>query len=207
MGFRVSCSSASPVIHIAKDFVELGCRAPLPAALPACLCPPADRLFLSFFILQVWEAEVDEEKYFYHIDVINSWDEEKRKYFMNLAYQIDDDVYCSVPEGVESDKAEYMNHCCDANTLFINDRLMIASRTIEPGDEVTYDYACSETPSSSHMPFKCLCGTAACRGTITGYDLLKPEVREKYKGHFTVMADKFQKRVDSGEIKVPEGAL
>ena len=74
--------------------------------------------------------------------------------------------------GVESDKGEYMNHCCDPNCVFQGDELCIASRDIGLDEEVTYDYATSETPASSHMPFPCRCGKASCRGTITGDDLL-----------------------------------
>jgi len=115
-------------------------------------------------------------------------------------------LYLGVPEGVESDKGEFMNHCCSPNAIFLNDDYMIAIKTIEPNDEVTYDYACSETPTSSHMPFKCACGTNDCRGTITGYDLLKLSVRVKYGNYlFTSNARRYQTKYENGEVDVPAG--
>lgn len=101
-----------------------------------------------------------------------------------------------MPEGVQADNGEYMNHCCDPNTIFIHDGLMIATRDIEAGEEVTYDYATSESGTSSHMPFQCACGKGACRGTITGEDFLKPEVRAKYAGHFSSMIASLQAEAD-----------
>jgi hypothetical protein len=111
-----------------------------------------------------------------------------------------------VPEGVESDKGEFMNHSCSPNSIFLNDDYMVAIRTIEPDEEVTYDYAMSETNTSSHMPFNCACGFKECRGTITGYDLLKPEVRMKYGSYlFTSNARRFQAKYEAGGVSVPEG--
>lgn len=43
--------------------------------------------------LQTWEAEADEEKYWYHIDVIKSWPEDVQKKFMYNAYQVKPDTY------------------------------------------------------------------------------------------------------------------
>lgn len=52
-------------------------------------------------------------------------------------------------------------------------------------DEVTYDYATSETEVSRHTPFQCRCGAATCRGVVEGTDWRKPEIQEKYAGQFT----------------------
>ncbi|HXN03586.1 MAG TPA: SET domain-containing protein-lysine N-methyltransferase [Candidatus Acidoferrum sp.] len=57
-----------------------------------------------------------------------------------------------------------VNHCCEPNcyTEQAGHRVFIvAARTIEPGEEVTYDYLI--------MPGKtrrCFCGAAKCRGTL-----------------------------------------
>ena len=88
---------------------------------------------------------------------------------------------------MESDKGEYMNHCCQPNTMFVNDNVMTATRDIEVGEEITYDYATSESETSGHMPFKCGCGAASCRGEVTGTDYLLPELRKRYAGHYTTM--------------------
>jgi uncharacterized protein len=101
-----------------------------------------------------------------------------------------------VPPGVTSDQSEYMNHSCAPNTVFINDNVMTATRDVEVGEEITYEYATSESETSSHMPFKCGCGTAACRGAVTGRDYLLPELRAKYAGFFTTMIVELQTAAD-----------
>ncbi|MCO5112369.1 MAG: SET domain-containing protein-lysine N-methyltransferase [Burkholderiaceae bacterium] len=105
-----------------------------------------------------------------------------------------------------------MNHSCDPNCLFDGDELCIAARDIATDEEITYDYATSETESSSHEPFKCGCGTAACRGTITGRDCLLPSLRAKYAGHFTTFAMSFQAAHDAaadvaGAVGAAEAAV
>jgi hypothetical protein len=80
--------------------------------------------------------------------------------------------------------------------VVITDELWVAARDIEAEEEVTYDYAVSETTASTHMPFDCRCGAAACRGRITGEDCLKSDVRAKYAGHFTSLVVDFQKEHD-----------
>jgi len=90
--------------------------------------------------------------------------------------------------------------------VFQGDELCIAGRDIEVDEEVTYDYATSETPESTHMPFHCRCGTALCRGDITGEDCIKPAIRELYKGHFTTLAMAYQAEHDAKASHVPAGA-
>jgi hypothetical protein len=76
--------------------------------------------------------------------------------------------------------------------------MCIASRDIGADEEVTYDYAMSETPGSTHMPFDCRCGAgAACRGRITARDCLLPELRARYAGFFTTLAAAFQAEEDA----------
>lgn len=73
----------------------------------------------------------------------------------------------------------------------------MASRDIAVGEEVTYDYATSETPESTHMPFNCRCGKASCRGSITARDCLLPEIRARYKDNFTTLVLAFQAEQDA----------
>jgi hypothetical protein len=102
-----------------------------------------------------------------------------------------------VPAGTYTDNSEYMNHCCEPNAIFVNDRYMIAGRDIEVDEEVTYDYSTSETADSAHFPLHCRCGLPACRGTITGADCLKPDVRAKYAGQFTSHVVRLQQEHDA----------
>ena len=66
-----------------------------------------------------------------------------------------------------------VNHCCDPNCgVRVNDAVegfdFVALRPIAAGDEITFDYA-MRNYVIEHFPARCLCGTAACRGAVTGW--------------------------------------
>jgi hypothetical protein len=90
-----------------------------------------------------------------------------------------------------------MNHSCAPNTAFVTDNLMTAMRDVEVGEEITYDYATSESETSGHMPFTCGCGTPSCRGQVTGTDYLLPELRARYAGQFSSMIAELQAAADA----------
>lgn len=123
------------------------------------------------------------------VEEIASWPKEKKAVVALTAYIISDNVWsCVPPEMADSaDDGEYMNHSCDPGCEWVNDNLMVATRDIEVGEEVCYDYATSEVANlSPHLPFaKCLCGAAKCRGKVTGDDWRLPELQRLYKGKFT----------------------
>ena len=81
------------------------------------------------------------------------------------------------------DNGEYMNHSCDPNCWFQGDTVMVARRTIMPGEEVTYDYAMSDIVSSFHDGLTCLCHATGCRGRLQAHDILLPELQRLYAGH------------------------
>lgn len=72
-----------------------------------------------------------------------------------------------VPEAFPSS----MNHSCDPNVILTEGLLYVALRDIAIGEELTfsYDYV-KDAGDLSEFPegesFKCLCGSANCRGTI-----------------------------------------
>lgn len=73
---------------------------------------------------------------------------------------------------------DMINHSCDPNLGLLGSMVLVAMRDIEIGDELTFDYATCD--DSDYDEFDCLCGTASCRGRITGQDWKLPELREKY---------------------------
>lgn len=81
----------------------------------------------------------------------------------------------------ETGDEKYMNHSCDPNTWWGDDNTMIARRDIQPGEELTYDYATTEVD----VPFEmaCHCGSDICRGRITNLDHLKPEWQARFGTH------------------------
>lgn len=57
-----------------------------------------------------------------------------------------------------------VNHSCDPNCFTLQDGrrvFIVAARTIEPGEELTYDYLISPGVKRA-----CVCGAAKCRGTL-----------------------------------------
>jgi hypothetical protein len=89
--------------------------------------------------------------------------------------QIDDDLFIATPKSLYY----YVNHSCDPNML--NN---IAWRDIEAGEEITTDFAyCEASPDYCLVP--CNCGSALCRGHVTGNDWKLPTLQQRYRGYFT----------------------
>lgn len=55
----------------------------------------------------------------------------------------------------------------------------VARRSIAAGQEVTFDYA-MRNYTIDHFLDACLCGAAACRGTVTGWNDLPHARRNDY---------------------------
>lgn len=72
-----------------------------------------------------------------------------------------------------------INHSCDPNCGLLLPRgsdtiELYALRAIEPGEELFTDY-CTFENEIHFLTGPCLCGTAICRGRITGFKDLPPE--------------------------------
>jgi uncharacterized protein len=78
---------------------------------------------------------------------------------------------------------DYINHACDPNAGLAGQITIVAMQTIRPGEEVTIDYAMCD--GSPYDEFDCGCGSACCRGRVTGDDWRNPLLWERYGGHFS----------------------
>ncbi|MCB9679389.1 MAG: SET domain-containing protein-lysine N-methyltransferase [Alphaproteobacteria bacterium] len=67
------------------------------------------------------------------------------------------------------DHARYVNHSCEANCLGGGFEFEIAVRDIEPGEELTDDYA--TFGYASELP--CQCGAPTCRGLVKRSDAME----------------------------------
>jgi len=74
--------------------------------------------------------------------------------------------------GVDGNEARYINHGCDPNceSTTVNKRIFIeAIRTIQPGEELSYDYQIQrdsdDAPNVDEI-FACRCGAEKCRGSM-----------------------------------------
>lgn len=105
--------------------------------------------------------------------------------------QVEEDLFFAATNNDELEDSDFLNHSCDAN-CGIKDKLkIVAMRDIEPGEEICFDYAMSESGKDYKMD--CLCGSPKCRGAVTGNDWKLPELQERYKGYFS---DYLQKKID-----------
>lgn len=79
-----------------------------------------------------------------------------------------------VDASVGGNDARFINHSCEPNCEagLLDDRVLIrAIRNIQPGVELTYDYALEIEKTASKKRrslFACRCGAARCRGTMLG---------------------------------------
>ncbi len=92
------------------------------------------------------------------------------------SFQVDHDAHVILGAPIE-----LINHSCDPNCGLLVRRgtphvEVHALRTIAPGEELTFDYASWEA-EIQFMTGPCLCGAAACRGRVTGYDGLPADRR------------------------------
>lgn len=74
--------------------------------------------------------------------------------------------------------AAHVRHSCLPAAGIRGARNLVARRMIEPGEEITYDFAMTET----EVELVCLCGTSACRGLVGGYRRLSERLRRAYRG-------------------------
>ena len=92
---------------------------------------------------------------------------------------VDADAQLVLPLGT---KNHYSNHSCDPTLWWAGEYTLIARRDLEPGTELTSDYA----TGSNHPDFvmHCHCETYRCRQVITGDDWQIPQLQQRYAGHW-----------------------
>ena len=76
----------------------------------------------------------------------------------------------------------YINHSCRPNVGFAGNVVLVAMRDVDPGEELTTDYALFDVDDHD---MACQCGTPACRRVITGRDWQLPELQDRYRGYFS----------------------
>jgi uncharacterized protein YjbK len=70
-----------------------------------------------------------------------------------------------------------VRHSCLPSCGLRAPRELVALSSIEPGEEITFDYAMTEP----EVELVCVCGTAACRGLIGGWRRLPARLRRAYR--------------------------
>ena len=85
----------------------------------------------------------------------------------------------------------HLNHSCEPNLGLQGQIVFVALRGVAVGEELTFDYAMNDDEPGE---MQCRCGTATCRGTVTGSDWRNPEIQSKYDGYFSWF---IQRRIDA----------
>ena len=91
-----------------------------------------------------------------------------------------------------------VNHSCEPNCYFDGDIVFRALRDIEPGEEITLDYATAFTTDTES--FTCNCGSKLCRGIIKpSSDWQRKDIQKRFKGKFS---NYVQSLIDAREDKI-----
>lgn len=97
----------------------------------------------------------------------------------SLCIQVEDRHFL-VPRPIG--EGDYVNHSCNPNAGLSGQIGLVAMRDIKAGEEVCFDYAMCDT--MPYDEFECECGSATCRGNVSGNDWQKPELQKRYAGFF-----------------------
>lgn len=109
----------------------------------------------------------------------------------DMALQIDDEFYIAPRTADEvDDMSVCINHSCDPNVGFRGQVVYVAMRDIKAGEELCHDYAMER---SDDYRLDCHCGSALCRGKVSGQDWKLPELQQRYGDYFSIyIRNKFQ---------------
>lgn len=101
--------------------------------------------------------------------------------FTQRVLQIDEELY--ILTGEEKEPNDRFTHACEPNLGFTGQIGLLAMRTIETGEELTFDYAMSD--GGPYDEFERHCGLPTCRHKVTGNDWKLPELWVQYDGYFS----------------------
>lgn len=94
----------------------------------------------------------------------------------------EDDRFMQVGRGLymgpSNDFDDYFNHSCDPNSGLIfkkNKVILIATKKIEKGEEILWDY--STVMEGERWEMACLCGSKKCRKRIRNFNSLPKKLR------------------------------
>ena len=114
------------------------------------------------------------------------------EHLQNSEIQIDEGLHLVALSDDEYEAVMlFLNHSCEPNVGFAGNVVLQAMRDIAPDEELTTDYALFDSPETT---MACTCGTASCRGVITGDDWRDPVLQQRYAGWFSTYLERRQSR-------------
>jgi SET domain-containing protein len=97
--------------------------------------------------------------------------------------QIAEDLFIGPVDGEQREGSMiFSNHSCDPNIGVQGQIVFVAMRDIEPGEELTHDWATTDDDS---YEMQCKCGATSCRGVITGQDWRSEDLQQKYGSYMS----------------------
>ena len=84
-----------------------------------------------------------------------------------------------------SDASDFLNHSCDSNLWMQDAVTLVVRRAVAAGEEATVDYALFEADERWRASWRCRCGSAHCRGVVSGEDWRAPQLQARYGGHLS----------------------
>ncbi len=127
----------------------------------------------------IWQMDADVPKF--HINVVQSMPSSNYSKLLKYVMQISEQWYIGMPDGTSTEPGDFINHSCNPNTWFVKDVALATRWDIKAGEELTYDYATSDTFG---LEMKCQCGSSNCRQVITGGDYAKRrDLQKTYSNH------------------------
>jgi hypothetical protein len=113
--------------------------------------------------------------------------------------QVGDEQFLAPLEPI--DAAELINHCCQPTCGLSGQIALVALRRIQPGEEITFDYAA--TDSSAFLEFPCACSKSPCRQKVTRDDWQRTDAQAINRGHFSPY---LQQRIDQANARKTNAA-
>jgi uncharacterized protein len=129
------------------------------------------------------------------------YDDEKMKRHHTFLFIVNDKEI--IDAAVNGNDARFINHSCDPNAEAVVEgkRIFIyALRTIQPGEEVLYDYQYERTEdhtAEDEKFYKCRCGAENCRGSILAppKKKRKPAAKKRIKKRVKKTVSKSRRKV------------
>ena len=108
----------------------------------------------------------------------------KPEFMQQYAIPIAEGFYLmSAERETDLETDDFYNHSCTPNCGFHGQVMLVAMRDIRPGEELTYDYAM--TDSDPRLWMQCNCQSRNCRGRVTGDDWKNPSLQRKYRDYLS----------------------
>ncbi len=114
-------------------------------------------------------------------------EELKKKFYKNtpldqIALEVYDDYYLVNNDQSEVEDVDFFNHSCQPNAGIKGQIVLVPRRKIKAGQEITFDYATTDTHMGS---LKCYCGSKNCRKVIGDNDWKKTDFQKRNKEYIS----------------------